>query len=247
MRSVVVVLPASMWAMIPMFRVFSSVVFFAVVVTARHLLRLAARPQARAPESTVLPPSPVRLTRTGPLPAVVSERLVRLSHPVEVVLPLEGAPLRAQRVEQLVRQPLAHLLLAPLTRVPHDPADREGTPAPCRDLDRDLVRRAAHPPGLDLEGRGDVADRLLHHRDGIAAGAVADALQRPVDHALGGGLLSVLEHLVHHLRDQSAAVDGVRVERTPGDDGSTRHYRGAFAPYLERALRRSVTPAASSA
>src|SRR5829696_4875170 len=129
MRSVVVVLSVSMWAMIPMFRVFSSVVFFAVVVTGRHLLRLAASPQARAPEPTVPRPTtlvPVRRARTGALPAVVRERLVRLSHPVEVVLPLEGAPLRAQRVEQLVRQPLAHLLLPPLAGVPHDPPDREG-------------------------------------------------------------------------------------------------------------------------
>src|SRR4029453_519231 len=163
MRSVVVVLPASMWAMIPMFRVFSSVVFFAVVVTARHLLSSARAPAGRVPEtstprSTVVP---VRPARTGALPAVVRERLVRLSHPVEVVLPLEGAPLRAQRVEQLVRQPLAHLLLPPpapdrarsapfarpiayplpppLARESRDPPDREGPAPPRRHLDRHLV------------------------------------------------------------------------------------------------------------
>ena len=43
---------------------------------------------------------------TDPLPAIVSERLVRFSHPVRVLLLLHGAPFPAARREQFAREPL---------------------------------------------------------------------------------------------------------------------------------------------
>src|SRR5215470_3191627 len=96
MRSVVVVLPASMWAMIPMFRTRSS------------------------PTGVVT----VLIARSG-LPAVVREGLVGLRHPVDVVLLLVGAALLVQRIHELAGQLRRHALLASVAGVLHDPAQRE--------------------------------------------------------------------------------------------------------------------------
>src|SRR6266480_3288435 len=99
MRSVVVVLPASMWAMIPMFRTRSSAI--------------------AASFSLVL-------KRSFPaLPAVVGERLVRLRHPVDVVLALERPTLLVQGVQNLVCQLVRHALLAALARERDEPAHGE--------------------------------------------------------------------------------------------------------------------------
>src|SRR5437763_6842140 len=117
-----------MWAMIPMFRTRSSATACSVifVLKSSFLIRL---------------------------PAVVRERLVRLRHPVDVVLPLERAALLVQRVENLVGELVRHGLLAPLARVRDEPAHGEGAGAPLRHLARHLIVRAADPAAAHLENR----------------------------------------------------------------------------------------------
>src|SRR5579884_1393076 len=107
-----------MWAMIPMLRTRSSATLVSVAAKALVLL-LAA------------------------LPAVVREGLVGLRHPVHVVLALERVALLLQRVQDLARQLVRHVLLAPVARVRHQPAQGERAPAALRHLDRHLVVRAA--------------------------------------------------------------------------------------------------------
>src|SRR3954454_19465066 len=75
-----------------------------------------------------------RLTRDGPLPAVVGERFVRLGHAVDVVLPLPSAALLLGRVEDLAGEALCHRVLATRARVLDEPADRERAGASRRDL-----------------------------------------------------------------------------------------------------------------
>src|SRR5215471_9753888 len=111
-RSVVVVLPASMWAMIPMFRTRSSATL--VSVTAKSLCLFLA------------------------LPAVVGEGLVGLRHSVHVVLALERVALLLERVEDLAGQLVGHVLLAAVAGVGDEPAQREGAPAALRHLHRHL-------------------------------------------------------------------------------------------------------------
>src|SRR5215211_800623 len=77
------------------------------------------------------------------LPAVVSEGLVGLRHPVDVVLLLERAALAVDRVHQLGRQLRLQPLLAPVARELDEPADRERAGAALRHLDGHLVVRAA--------------------------------------------------------------------------------------------------------
>src|SRR5918999_5485186 len=126
MRSVVVVLPASMCAMIPMLRTRSSAMRVAVVLIAARLL-----------------------------PAVVREGLVRLRHPVDVVLLLERAALAVDRVHQLGRQLLVQALLAALARELDEPADGERARTALRHLDGHLVVGAADAAGAHLEDGGD--------------------------------------------------------------------------------------------
>src|SRR5205085_3169815 len=91
--------------------------------------------------------SPVRVATAKAasvsLPAVVGEGLVGLRHSVDVVLALERSALLVHRVEDLVRELLAHVLLAPVARERHEPADRQRARAPLRHLDGHLVVGAA--------------------------------------------------------------------------------------------------------
>src|ERR1041385_3421533 len=95
------------------------------------------------------------------LPPVVREGLVRLRHPVDVVLALVRAALLVERVEDLVRELFGHALLAPVARVGHDPADREGARTALWHLDGHLVVRAADAAALDLEHGRDRLHCLL--------------------------------------------------------------------------------------
>src|SRR5688572_20497856 len=106
MRSVVVVLPASMCAMMPMFRV-----------------RLSGVCRGIAADSCWLRASGFGLQV---LPAVVGKRLVRFRHPVRVLALLHGAAAEIRRIEELVGELLLHgLAVAAGIRVAHQPADAE--------------------------------------------------------------------------------------------------------------------------
>src|SRR5215203_1383846 len=95
------------------------------------------------------------------LPTVVRERLVRLRHAEDVVLPLVGAALLGLGVAQLAGEPLGHRLLAPGACELDQPADRKGARAALGYLDGHLVGRTADSAGADLEHRGELLDRLL--------------------------------------------------------------------------------------
>src|SRR5689334_7731838 len=211
-----------MWAMIPMLRTRSSATACSVifVLKSSFLIRL---------------------------PAVVREGLVRLRHPVDVVLSLERAALLVQRVENLVGELVRHALLATLARIRHEPAHRERAGAPLRHLDRHLVVRAADAAAAYLQHRRDRLHGLLEHLDRRAAGLRPDGLERVVDDLLGDRLLAVEHDLVDHLRHERRAVDGVGLDRADLDLGTTRHHEPRLAPYLERPCFRSETPPVSSA
>src|SRR5215213_4981286 len=101
MRSVVVVLPASMCAMMPMLRTLVRSVrtsFCATeVFSFAYLLDVVIAP---------------RLYRRRLSPAVVREGAVRLGHLVCVLTPLDGGTQAIAGVEDLVRQAFDHGLLA---------------------------------------------------------------------------------------------------------------------------------------
>src|SRR5919197_1291751 len=153
MRSVVVVLPASMCAMIPMLRVLARSAV-AAMVPSRFVTCLCSR-----------------------LPAVVREGLVGLGHLVGVLATLDAGAQAVAGVEDLVHEALGHRLLTPLPRVADEPAQRERGAARGLDLDRHLVGRATDAAALDLEGGLDVIEGALERDDGVGAGLVAGDLE----------------------------------------------------------------------
>src|ERR1051326_7502729 len=108
MRSVVVVFPASMCAMIPMFRTLS-------IATGRSAI-FSATFISLIPE--------------------VAERIVAFSHPMGFFLSLHRTAGVLSRVEDLERELLGHALAAALTREADDPAAGQGQTAVGPDLDR---------------------------------------------------------------------------------------------------------------
>src|SRR6516165_1806405 len=142
MRSVVVVLPASICAMIPMLR-----------TLARSTAVWVATLNPRSRKSWFW--SALRL------PAVVGEGLVGLRHLVRVLAPLDAGAQAVARVEQLVHEPLGHRLLPAVPGVGHDPAQRERRAARGAHLHRHLVGRTADPAAADLQRGLDVVQRAL--------------------------------------------------------------------------------------
>ena len=116
-----------MWAMIPMFRVFS-------IDTGRSV-------HLQCHSSSLL------------LVPEMGESLVAFSHPVGFFFALDRPARVLGRVKNLERELLRHTLPATLPGETHDPAARQRQPALRPDLDRHLVGGAADPPRLDLEQR----------------------------------------------------------------------------------------------
>src|SRR6185436_330070 len=106
MRSVVVVFPASMCAMMPMLRVFSSVKFLGT-------FKASSKVDQRAmPRGRTHVPRRMQPLEPG-LPAIVGEGLVGLRHLVGIFFLLDGVATHLRGVQELPRQLLAHGLFRP--------------------------------------------------------------------------------------------------------------------------------------
>src|SRR4029077_10941736 len=121
-RSVDVVFPASMCAMIPMLRVSSSLNTLPIVPETAFFspVRVAT---ASLTKTTYSLPAP--FSQAPLLPAVMRERLVRFRHAVHVFLLLHGPAARVRRVNQLIRELVYHGLARALPRILQQPANRQ--------------------------------------------------------------------------------------------------------------------------
>src|SRR6267378_1423766 len=223
MRSVVVVLPASICAMIPMFRTLS-------IATGRSCIFSATLISLSVPE--------------------VGESLVAFRHPMGFFLPLDRPTRVLVRVENLERELLGHALPAALPRETHDPAPRERQPALRPDLHGDLVSGAANAAWLDLQQRGGIAQRRLEHLERLLLRLLAGARKRVVDDLLGSRTLAPAHDHVHELGNRLRLVDRVGRDDTLDRTASARHQAAALlfsrlAPYFERAFLRFLVPAVS--
>src|SRR6266851_638345 len=194
MRSVDVVFPASMCAMIPMLRVSSS---------------LNARPIA--PCAPFFSPDRIAtasLTKT-PLPTVVRERLVRFRHAVHVFFLLHGPAARIGRVNQFIRQLVHHRLACALPRILQQPANRQRLPPERVHFHGDLVVRAAHAPRLHFQQRLHVLDGLLENLQSVVVGFLRHLIHRAVKHALRRRLLAFPHHRADELLHDVAGIDRI--------------------------------------
>src|ERR1700740_1657575 len=130
MRSVEVVLPASMWAMMPM-------------------LRISPSWNGRAISGTPISPETRVVTRSRPrLPAIVREGLVGFGHAVDVFLLLNRAAAAVGGVHQFFGQLVDHRLTGACARVKNQPANGQRLAAKRIDLDRNLIVGTANAPRL---------------------------------------------------------------------------------------------------
>src|SRR3982751_700743 len=141
MRSVVVVLPASMWAMIPMFLNLLKSCLAIFIATKRH----------KKPQDA--------LCASLWLPLVMRERFVRIRHAVRVFFLLHRIAAVVCRVENLCRQTIHHRLLTAAPRVGDDPANCQGTAPLLMHFNRNLISRSANAPRLHFNSRLHVVDR----------------------------------------------------------------------------------------
>src|SRR6266852_2125804 len=121
MRSVVVVLPASICAMMPMFLHRSSgtvldTAFF--LSSLRDSCSLATEPVKSLSFSS---PQPMKIR----LPAIVREGLVGRGHAVYVFFLFNGCATVVAGVQQFVAQLVDHTLFGPATGISDQPADRQ--------------------------------------------------------------------------------------------------------------------------
>src|SRR5664279_3019898 len=145
------------------------------------------------------------------LPAVVSKRLVGLSHAVHIFLLLHGRAAPVGRIQQLVAQLVGHALFATIAAIRNQPANRQRGTSVGGDFDRHLVVGATHTAGLDLEQRLTVLYRFLEEFQSVVAAALLfEGLHRLIEDALGCRLLSAPHHRVHKLGHQRGPVDWIR-------------------------------------
>src|SRR6266481_1451292 len=210
MRSVDVVFPASMCAIIPMLRVSSS---------------LNALPTV--PETAFF--SPVRvatasLTKTTyPLPAVMRERLVRFRHAVYVFLLLHRPAARIRRVNQFIRELVHHGLARALPRILQQPANRQRLPPERVHFHGNLVVRAAHAPRLHFQQRLHVLDGLLENLQRVVVGLLRHLIHRSVKHALRRRLLAFPHHRADKLLHDVAGIDRIDCLRSPENESFAWH------------------------
>src|SRR5688572_21434167 len=154
MRSVVVVLPASMWAMMPMLRVrargysrmsnpFAPLAFTSCSVVATCIV--SAGTAITGPPSVESRPRGTGSGRLHRSPAVMREGLVGLGHLVHVLAALHRCARAVGGIHDLGGEPLGHRVLPARPAVVHEPAQREGRAALRPDLDGHLIGSATHP------------------------------------------------------------------------------------------------------
>src|SRR3954468_4208617 len=170
MRSVVVVLPASMCAMMPMLRTFlRSVVMSTATVghplDSRDSWSLVTRDPRRCGGGSGRRSGITGCVVPTVSPAVVGEGLVGLGHLVGVLTALDCGAEAVGGVEDLVHEALGHGLLPARGRVVDQPAQGQGHGARPAHLDRHLVGGATDAAAADLEGGLDVVERALEGHD----------------------------------------------------------------------------------
>src|ERR1035437_3604193 len=148
----------------------------------------------------------------------MTEGLVRLGHLVGVFLALDGGAEVVGGVHQLVGQLLGHRLAGAGPGVADDPASGQRGAAGRTDLDGHLGGGAADTLGLDLQGRGGVAEGVLKRLQRVGTpGALLDDVEGVVNDPLGGALLAPQHQAVdefchapvrvHRVRSDYASLD----------------------------------------
>src|SRR6266496_1660700 len=233
MRSVVVVLPASMCALMPMLRYRSMGVERGTMSGSSVWRRALSVSWAGCwgevhAERRTLDARPF-------LEPEMREGLVGFGHAVHFLALLHRAAATFGRLEELRREPLAHRLFAALARRFAQPAHRKRHPPHGAHLDRDLEVRAAHATALHFDHRPRVRERLVEDFQRILAALLGDRFERAVQDALGDRFLAGGHQHVDELRDIAVAVLRIGQDLAFGNFSATGHkvsVRPKVKPYF---------------
>src|SRR6266436_196449 len=215
MRSVDVVFPASMCAIIPMLRVSSSL----------NALPIAPGTAFFSPACVATASlTPTTYSLLAPfLPAIVCERLVRFRHTMHVFLLLHRSAARVRRVNQLVRELVHHGLTRAFPRILQQPANRERLPAERIHFHRNLVVRAANATRLHFQQRLHVLDGFLENFQRIVVGLLRHLIHRAVKHALRRRLLAFPHHRADELLHNVAGIHRIGRLHSPENKSFAWH------------------------
>src|SRR6185437_5496728 len=158
------------------------------------------------------------------LPAVVCEGLVGLGHAVRIFTLADRGAAALSGIHQLVRETERHGLLAAVASSLDDPAHSQCLAASGANFNRDLVSGTTDAAGLHLDDRLHVVESGRQNVNGLRTlltGLLADAVERAVNDALGGGLLAALHDDVNELRQHIVVELRVREDGEDRSLGST--------------------------
>src|SRR5215469_6238034 len=207
-----------MCAMMPIFRHLARGTVRATVVLSADSVRRSNLFQSGKACYSLLP-----IAYSLPLPAIVRERLVRLSHAVNVFLLLHRGATSVRGIEQLSRQLVDHALLATRAAIGHEPTNRQRRPALRVHLNGHLVVRTTDAAALHFQHRLHVLNSLLEELDRLVATLLLEVLHRLVEDGLRGRLLAAPHHAVDKLRDQRRLIDRIRCHFPLRDITFSRH------------------------
>src|ERR1700732_4548861 len=219
MRSVVVVLPASMWAMMPMFLHRSN----GTVLDTAFFLSSFCDSCFRSSCSFVTEPVKSQSSIGQKLPAIVRKGLVGFRHAMNVFLFLYGCAAVVASIEQFVAQFVDHALLGASAGVNNEPADRQRRTPVRIHFDRNLIVGATDTTTIHFKQRLGVLHRLLEQLEGLVSAFFLQARQRLVKDAFRSALLALPHHGVNEFRDQIRPVHRIRLHFPLGDISFSRH------------------------
>ena len=157
------------------------------------------------------------------LPAVVSERLVGVSHLVRVFALLDGASAALGSFHQLSGEALSHGLLTALAAESDKPSHCEAGASLVANLDGHLVGGTTNAAALDLNAGLHAVEGLTEDLERLFFVALLDDVEGSVEDGLGGGLLATLHEDVREFRDHLVFVFGVRGNGTLLNFAATTH------------------------
>src|SRR5262245_51207876 len=128
---------------------------------------------------------------------------------MHVLALLDRVPLARRGVHNLGGEFINHRLLAPVARVSHQPAHRQGDAAGGVDFDRHLIVGAADALRFDLDLRLKVLNSFLEDLQRVFLRTLLDLVKSLVNDALGHRFLAVPHHRIDELGDERAVVNRV--------------------------------------
>ncbi len=132
----------------------------------------------------------------------MGECFIRFRHLVGILFFLDGVALISAGRDEFGGKLLLHGMFDSGLRESNQPSNGEGDPSFRPNLDRDLIRGAAHTTRFDFEERLHIAHRLLEDDQTILFRFLLDEGNGVVEDSLGQTLLSPSEDVVDELRHQ---------------------------------------------